>query len=103
MFAMPETAKRGEHTPAPCANTDLDVDLFFPAVDGIDYKRPTRCEQRALAVCAECPLARRAACLEDALAYPASEQYGVVGGATASQRQAILIGRTLAARLGVAA
>lgn len=98
-----DTAKRGEHPAAPCSSADIDVNLFFPAVDGINYQRPTRCEQRALAVCAECPLARRAACLEGALEYPADEQYGVVGGATASQRQAILIGRALSARLGVAA
>ncbi|GAA4866134.1 WhiB family transcriptional regulator [Kitasatospora terrestris] len=98
------TLNRGETAPAaPCAGADIDADLFFPAVDGTDHRRPTTCEQRALAVCAECPLARRATCLEDALAYPASEQYGVVGGTTASQRRVILFGRALVARLGVAA
>ncbi|MFE2911423.1 WhiB family transcriptional regulator [Kitasatospora indigofera] len=75
--------------PSPC--TQVDPDLFFPKTDGEDPSLPTPAEQEALAVCAGCPLGAKAACLLKALdAAPAWHQWGVVGGATASQRKAIL-------------
>ncbi|MGW2251371.1 WhiB family transcriptional regulator [Kitasatospora sp. NPDC001660] len=92
--------KRGEHT-APCRR--LDPELFFPATDGTNYYRPTDAERAALAVCAICPLAHRTACLDQALTFPADQQHGVVGGATAIQRKTIIRGRKAAELIGVAA
>ncbi|MFB6889447.1 WhiB family transcriptional regulator [Kitasatospora sp. NPDC056327] len=95
----PGSVKRGE--PLPC--TGLDPDLFFPKTDGTDFRRPTAAERLALAVCGRCPLARRDACLREALRHPAHEQYGVVGAATAAQRRVIIRGREASRQLGVAA
>lgn len=47
-------------------------------------------EERALQVCATCPLATKNACLEAALEPTPSGQYGVRGGHTAQERVAIL-------------
>ncbi|MCG6497622.1 WhiB family transcriptional regulator [Kitasatospora sp. A2-31] len=94
--------ERGEPA-APCKRPDVDPDLFFPETDGSNFRRPTASERIALNLCAQCPIAQRAACLADALNYPLDAQYGVVGGATASQRQAILRGRQVALQLGAAA
>ncbi|MEV7600020.1 WhiB family transcriptional regulator [Kitasatospora sp. NPDC089797] len=92
--------KRGEPA-APCRSLDLHV--FFPETDGSNYRRPTDSERVALQVCDTCPLARRAACLDQALGFPLSEQYGVIGGATAIQRKTIIRGRQAAEIIGVAA
>lgn len=92
--------KRGEHT-APCR--DLDLNVFFPETDGTNYRHPTARERIALQVCAACPLARRTACLDEALGFPLNEQHGVVGGTTAIQRKTIIRGRKAAELIGVAA
>ncbi len=102
MFAMPKTGpKRGEALPQPCAG--LDLNLFFPATESVDLTRPNAAERTALAVCAGCPLAARRLCLEQALTYPISDQFGVVGGATGAQRKALIRGRKAALLVGVAA
>ena len=102
MFAMPETGpKRGEALPQPCAG--LDLNLFFPTTESVDLTRPNTAEKTALAVCADCPLAARRLCLEQALTYPISDQYGVVGGASAAQRKALIRGRNAARLVGVTA
>jgi hypothetical protein len=44
----------------------------------------------ALKVCGTCPLAERMACLQEEMARPAIEQYGVRGGLIASHRKKIL-------------
>jgi hypothetical protein len=64
----------------------VEPEIFFGPADSPPGMPLYPWERRALAVCAGCPVA--AACLAEALAYPAAEQYGVVGGMTAGQRQA---------------
>lgn len=62
-----------------------DPKLFF----GPDGERQTEREireEKALMVCASCPVATREACLDAALAYKPAEQHGVQGGMTAEQR-----------------
>ncbi|MFJ4673025.1 WhiB family transcriptional regulator [Kitasatospora purpeofusca] len=100
---MPSTpgTKRGDTDPRPCANTDLD--LFFPAEDSASYTKPNDQERAAQAVCARCPFAAKATCLENALRLPAKDQWGVAGGATAAQRRTIIRGREAARMIGVAA
>ncbi|MFF2077127.1 WhiB family transcriptional regulator [Kitasatospora sp. NPDC058162] len=93
--------KRGEPT-APCRSLD-DLSVFFPQTDGSNFRHPTARERIALRVCATCPLARRAACLDEALSFPLDDQYGVVGGTTAIQRKTIIRGRQAAKLIGVAA
>lgn len=63
-------------------------EIFFGPADSPAGAPPNAWESRALAVCATCPAI--AACLAEALRYPGWEQYGVVGGTTASQRRALL-------------
>ena len=63
----------------------VEPEAFFGPADSRPGNPLYTWEQRALAVCASCPVA--AACLAEALVYPAAEQYGVVGGMTAGQRQ----------------
>jgi hypothetical protein len=77
----PETAR-----PEPACWT-VDPEVFYGPVDSTDDGPPSHAwERRALAVCAGCPVLR--ACRAAALKFPASEQYGVVGGMTAGQRRA---------------
>jgi Transcription factor WhiB len=66
----------------------VDPETFYGPADSDAGKSPYTWERRALAVCAACPVA--AACLADALEFPADDQYGVVGGMTAGQRRAAL-------------
>lgn len=63
----------------------VEPEVFFGPADSPPGKPLYTWERRALAVCESCPVA--AACLAKALVYPAAEQYGVVGGMTAGQRQ----------------
>lgn len=67
------------HEDAACATTDPD--LFFPE----GYKASLR---PAINICRDCPA--RLACLEDSLKWPASEQFGVVGGLAAHERKALI-------------
>lgn len=67
---------------------DVDSESFFGPRDSEPGERLYRWERLALTVCSVCPV--RAACAADALTYPADEQYGVVGGMTASQRRVLL-------------
>ncbi|MGH4010968.1 MAG: WhiB family transcriptional regulator [Pseudonocardiaceae bacterium] len=69
----------------------VDPEMFFGPADGSAGRPLHIWERRALAVCAGCPVA--AACLAAALDFPATDQYGVVGGMTAGQRRALLRGR----------
>jgi WhiB family redox-sensing transcriptional regulator len=62
----------------------MDVDLFF-AQDGERERDRGRRRNRALAVCAHCPLATKQACLEHALTMP--EHQGVWGGMTEEERE----------------
>jgi len=64
---------------------DVDPDIFHGPADSPDGHPLYAWEKAALTVCARCPVAP--ACLAEALTYPAGEQYGVVGGLTASQRR----------------
>ena len=68
----------------------VEPEVFFGPADSLAGKPLYAWERRALAVCAGCPM--EAACLAEALAYPADEQYGVVGGMTAGQRQTMMHG-----------
>lgn len=63
-------------------------EVFFGPADSPDDGPVCGWERCALAVCTGCPVA--AACLAEALEFPAAEQYGVVGGMTAGQRRAVL-------------
>lgn len=63
----------------------VEPEVFFGPADSPAGKPLYAWERRALAVCAGCPM--ETACLAEALAYSADEQYGVVGGMTAGQRQ----------------
>jgi hypothetical protein len=98
---MPEKPERGESSaPTPCKNMPLA--LFFPDTESFAATSPNARERAALKVCATCPLTARRRCLQAALFHPVSEQYGVVGGATAAQRRAILRGRQAERLAGVA-
>jgi WhiB family redox-sensing transcriptional regulator len=66
----------------------VDFDVFFGPADSAPGAPRFVWERRALAICAQCPI--RSACLTEALRFPADEQYGVVGGMTASERRAAL-------------
>lgn len=99
MPSLPEIPKRGEPS-TPCKRYDLN--LFFPDTESPAATNPNSAERAALKVCARCPLAARRRCLETALVFPIGEQYGVVGGATAAQRRAILRGRQAERLAGVA-
>jgi hypothetical protein len=66
----------------------VDPEVFFGPADGPAGRPLHLWERRALAVCAGCPVVM--ACLAAALEFPATEQYGVVGGMTAGQRRAVL-------------
>lgn len=66
----------------------VDPEMFFGPADSPSSRSLYPWEQRALAVCAGCPL--RTACLAEALKFPAAEQHGVVGGMTAEQRRMTL-------------
>ena len=63
---------------------DEDTEIFFLEHGQRGPEKAAR-ESRALAVCGACPV--RTACLEHALNVP--EQYGVWGGMTVEQRQAL--------------
>jgi hypothetical protein len=69
---------------------DVEPEVFFGPADSPAGKPLYAWERRALAVCAGCPM--ETACLAEALAYSADEQYGVVGGMTAGQRQTMMHG-----------
>ena len=64
---------------------DEDSELFFLDPGQRGHEKTAR-ESRALAVCGACPV--QTACLEHALNVP--EQYGVWGGKTVEQRQALV-------------
>ncbi|MBV9010439.1 MAG: WhiB family transcriptional regulator [Pseudonocardiales bacterium] len=65
----------------------VDPEVFYGPADSTDDGPPSHpWERRALAVCARCPVLQ--ICRAAALEFPASEQYGVVGGMTAGQRRA---------------
>ncbi|WP_280698105.1 WhiB family transcriptional regulator [Kitasatospora sp. GP82] len=98
---MPENTRREETKPAPC--TRYETGFFFPAADSRHIEWPNADEQAALDVCATCPLVARRNCLEGELSYAVDKQFGVVGGATAAQRKAIIRGRKAAQLAGVAA
>jgi len=66
----------------------VDPELFFGPADSPAHGPVLAWEHKVLAVCATCPVA--AACLTAALAFPADEQHGVIGGTTAGQRRALL-------------
>lgn len=101
MFSVPEKPERGESSAlTPCKKYPLK--LFFPAQDSPAPTKPNAAERAALNVCAACPLTARRRCLQMALLHPVHEQWGVVGGATAAQRRAILRGRQAEKLAGVA-
>jgi len=64
---------------------DEDKELFFLDPGQRGHEKAAR-ESKALAICERCPV--KAACLEHALLVP--ERYGVWGGKTVEQRQAML-------------
>lgn len=66
----------------------VDPETFYGPADSLAGRPLHVWERRALAVCAGCPVT--AACLAEALEFPAANQYGVVGGMTAGQRRALL-------------
>lgn len=66
----------------------VDPEMFFGPADSPAGRPLHAWERRALAVCAGCPVA--AACLAEALEFPTTDQYGVIGGMTAGQRQGVL-------------
>lgn len=79
--------RRGALRQVPSCST-VDPELFFGPADSPGAGSLLDWERRALAVCAGCPVV--ASCLAQALEFPVDEQYGVVGGATAGQRRAVL-------------
>lgn len=91
MFIMPENTEQREPQ-RPCTKAALQ--LFFPQHESQHPGHPTRREQRALQVCALCPATARAACLDDALRFQITDQYGIVGGTTSADRKAIIRART---------
>lgn len=64
---------------AACARPGVDPELFFP-----DQGERGKVAQ-AKRICAGCPV--RAACLADALATPATRDYGIRGGTTREERR----------------
>lgn len=66
----------------------VDPEMFFGPADSPAGRPLHVWERRALAVCAGCPVV--AACLAEALELPVADQYGVVGGMTAGQRQEVV-------------
>lgn len=66
---------------------EVDSELFFPPRGG--SARPAK------RVCSRCPVA--AECLDEALGYPASEDFGIRGGL--SERERIVLRRQRAGRL----
>jgi hypothetical protein len=66
----------------------VEPEVFFGPTDSPAGRSLYIWEQRALAVCEGCPIV--AECLAEALEYPVADQYGVVGGMTAGQRQAAM-------------
>ncbi|MGH3898752.1 MAG: WhiB family transcriptional regulator [Pseudonocardiaceae bacterium] len=66
----------------------VDPEMFFGPGDSSAGSPLHVWERRALAVCADCPVA--AACLAEALKFPGADQYGVVGGMSAEQRREVL-------------
>jgi hypothetical protein len=101
MPSVPESRERGDSSaPIPC--TRYPISRFFPADDSVAPTKPNAAERAALRVCADCPLTARRRCLQAALMFPISEQYGVVGNSTAAQRRAILRGRQAERLAGVA-
>ena len=67
---------------------DEDPEVFFGPVDSSENGKLLIWEKKALAICAKCLV--RPKCLAEALQHPAAQQYGVIGGMTASQRRALL-------------
>jgi hypothetical protein len=84
--SRPITAQPATRAQPACGGVSPEV--FFGPADSLVGRPRYGWERRALAVCAGCPVV--AACLAEALKYPAAEQHGVVGGRTAGQRQAFL-------------
>lgn len=66
----------------------VDPELFFGPADSAEGQPLFSWERQALRVCASCAL--KAACLAEVLKFPRDEQYGVIGGMTAGQRQVLL-------------
>jgi len=66
----------------------VDPETFYGPADSTENQPVLAWERRALTVCAGCPV--QAGCLAAALAFPADEQHGVIGGTTAGQRRALL-------------
>ena len=64
---------------------DEDRELFFLDPGQRGHEKASR-ESKALAICSACPV--KTACLEHALTVP--EKYGVWGGMTVEQRQALV-------------
>jgi Transcription factor WhiB len=71
------------------ACNDGDPEVFFGPIDSPVNGKLHAWEAKALAICARCLIQMR--CLAEALRYPVSEQHGVVGGMTASQRRALML------------
>ncbi|MFC5187009.1 WhiB family transcriptional regulator [Actinomadura harenae] len=78
----------------PCIDTGDEL-WFGPDDDAPreTLKEARRRVQLAKRTCAECPLTLRRHCLEQALKFPAEEQYGVCGGLDHHERRALLNGR----------
>lgn len=68
---------------------EVDPEIFFVDYGWVGRPPGTLKKQReaALAVCQPCPV--KVECLEDALAAPATRDYGVWGGTTRYQRVAL--------------
>lgn len=73
---------------ATAACRGVDPELFFGPSDSPEGGPMAGWELGALAVCEGCPLVEQ--CLQRALEFPATEQYGVVGAMTAGQRRQVL-------------
>jgi WhiB family transcriptional regulator, redox-sensing transcriptional regulator len=80
--------------PAGPACVGTDQDLWFQWDGEAEAAWHLRMRE-ALAICAGCPV--RQACLDEALSFPASQQYGVFGGMTERQRRELLTERRRAA------
>ncbi|MCP2340172.1 WhiB family transcriptional regulator [Actinomadura rupiterrae] len=75
---------------------DTPDELWFGPGDGAERETSLEYRRRVLLAkeyCAECPLALRRHCLEQALQFPADEQYGVVAGLDHYERRALLTRR----------
>lgn len=62
--------------------------VFFEGADSPPGGPMRGWELAAIAVCHHCPVADT--CLADAMRYPATQQFGVIGGWTAGQRRQVL-------------